>query len=163
MLLRSLLSGHVGRDTSAGFNVFGTMAPFEGNYVALDSGKRSANGTPALILHIRHPQESAQTLCAARDRLVCLLDRAGFGPRVRKWVIDPVGSSVHYAGTCRMHASPKFGMLDRWSRLHAVPNVVVADSAAFTTGPEKNPVLTAMALAARASQRLADDMRSGAV
>jgi choline dehydrogenase-like flavoprotein len=163
MLFRSLLSGHVGRDTSAGFNVFGTMAPSEGNYVALDSGKRSTNGTPALILHIRHPPESAQTLCAARDRLVCLLDRAGFGARVRKWVIDPVGSSVHYAGTCRMHASPKFGMLDRWSRLHAVPNVVVADSAAFTTGPEKNPVLTAMALAARASQRLADDLRNGVV
>ena len=62
-----------------------------------------------------------------------------------------------------MHASPKFGMLDRWSRLHAVQNVVVADSAAFTTGPEKNPVLTAMALAARASQRLVDDLRAGVV
>jgi hypothetical protein len=34
-----------------------------------------------------------------------------------------------------MHASPQFGMLDGWSRLHAVRNVVVADSAAFTTGP----------------------------
>jgi choline dehydrogenase-like flavoprotein len=60
-----------------------------------------------------------------------------------------------------MHSSPQFGMLDRWSRLHEVPNVAVADSAAFTTGPEKNPVLTAMALAARASQRLADDLRAG--
>ncbi len=70
---------------------------------------------------------------------------------------------MHFAGTCRMHASPQFGMLDKWSRLHAVPNVVVADSSAFTTGPEKNPVLTAMALAARASQRLVDDMRSGTI
>jgi choline dehydrogenase-like flavoprotein len=60
-----------------------------------------------------------------------------------------------------MHASPRFGMLDRWSRLHAVRNVIVADSAAFTTGSEKNPVLTAMALSARASQRLVDDLRSG--
>jgi choline dehydrogenase-like flavoprotein len=39
--------------------------------------------------------------------------------------------------------------------------VVVADSAAFTTGSEKNPVLTAMALSARASQRLVDDLRAG--
>jgi choline dehydrogenase-like flavoprotein len=45
--------------------------------------------------------------------------------------------------------------------MHAVPNVVVADSAAFTTGPEKNPVLTAMTLAARASERLARDLKSG--
>ena len=60
-----------------------------------------------------------------------------------------------------MHASRQFGMLDRWGRLHAVRNVVVADSAAFTTGPEKNPVLTAMALSARASQRLLDDLCAG--
>jgi choline dehydrogenase-like flavoprotein len=54
-------------------------------------------------------------------------------------------------------------MLDAWNRLHRVPNVVVADSAAFTTGPEKNPVLTAMALSARASDRLAADLRNGSL
>ena len=70
---------------------------------------------------------------------------------------------MHFAGTCRMHDSPRLGMLDAWSRLHAVRNVVVADSSAFTTGPEKNPVLTAMALAARASDRLAHDLRAGAI
>jgi choline dehydrogenase-like flavoprotein len=47
--------------------------------------------------------------------------------------------------------------------MHAVPNVAVADSAAFTTGPEKNPVLTAMALAARAGDRLGKDLRAGNV
>jgi choline dehydrogenase-like flavoprotein len=66
-----------------------------------------------------------------------------------------------YAGACRMHASPKFGMLDAWNRLHAVRNVVVADSSAFTTGPEKNPVLTAMTLAARGTDRLARDLHVG--
>jgi len=45
--------------------------------------------------------------------------------------------------------------------LHAVPNVVVADSAVFTTGPEKNPVLTAMALGARAGHHLAQQIRAG--
>jgi choline dehydrogenase-like flavoprotein len=72
-----------------------------------------------------------------------------------------VGNSNHYGGTCRMHASPRFGMIDRWSRLHAVQNVAVADSAAFTTGPEKNPVLTAMSLAARAGDRLAEELKAG--
>ena len=42
-------------------------------------------------------------------------------------------------------------------------NVVVADSSAFTTGPEKNHVLTAMALAARATHRLAEDLRTGLI
>jgi choline dehydrogenase-like flavoprotein len=60
-----------------------------------------------------------------------------------------------------MHASPRFGMLVAWNRIHSVPNVAVVDSSAFTTGPEKNPVLTAMALAARAGQRLAEELRAG--
>ena len=47
-------------------------------------------------------------------------------------------------------------MLDRWNRMHEVPNVVVADSSCFTTGPEKNPTLTAMAIAIRAADHLAD-------
>jgi choline dehydrogenase-like flavoprotein len=60
-----------------------------------------------------------------------------------------------------MHASPRYGMLDGTGRMHAVRNVVVADSSAFTTGPEKNPVLTAMSLSARASRKLADDIEAG--
>jgi choline dehydrogenase-like flavoprotein len=51
--------------------------------------------------------------------------------------------------------------LDGWSRMHVVSNVVVADSSAFTTGPEKNPVLTSMTLVARASDRLASEIKSG--
>jgi len=52
-------------------------------------------------------------------------------------------------------------MLDAWNRLHAVRNVAVVDASAFTTGPEKNPTLTAMALAARAMDHLAADLKSG--
>ena len=162
-LIRSVLTGRPGQLASCGFSVFGTMAPDPRNFVALDPARTSADGTPALNLHISYPPESLETLTTTRDHVLELLERAGLRPRTDVWKIDPVGSAIHYAGTCRMHASPRFGMLDRWSRLHAVPNVVVADSAAFTTGPEKNPVLTAMALAARGSRRLAEDMRTGVI
>jgi choline dehydrogenase-like flavoprotein len=60
-----------------------------------------------------------------------------------------------------MHHSPKYGVVDAWSRVHGVPNVIVADSSVFTTNPEKNPVLTSMALAARAAQKLAGELTSG--
>jgi choline dehydrogenase-like flavoprotein len=105
--------------------------------------------------------ESRVALDQARDDLLDILVRAGRGPRLRDWYVEPVGESKHYGGTCRMHASPRFGMLDRFSRMHAVRNVAVADSSAFTTGPEKNPVLTAMTLAARAGHDLAEDLRAG--
>jgi choline dehydrogenase-like flavoprotein len=163
MIVKSFTTGHPGRLPTFGCNVFGTMAPVETNYVDLDASRTSDDGMPGLRLNVRHPSEAVTALESARDQLVTLFAEARLAPSVRTWLIEPVGGAVHFAGTCRMHASPRYGMLDKWSRMHAVPNVVVADSAAFTTGPEKNPVLTAMALAARASQRLVDDMRAGQV
>ena len=47
--------------------------------------------------------------------------------------------------------------------MHDVTNVAVVDSSAFTTGAEKNPTLTAMALALRAADRLADDLAAGRI
>jgi choline dehydrogenase-like flavoprotein len=160
-LAQSLLKGHPGSLASAGFSVFGTMAPTPENSVGLDPTRHSNDGTPAVVLDIRYPQESFAALESARDRLVELLAEAGVDPRVDVWHLEPVGGAHHFAGSCRMHADRRYGMLDAWSRLHAVRNVVVADSAAFTTGSEKNPVLTAMALAARGARRLAEDLRTG--
>jgi choline dehydrogenase-like flavoprotein len=145
-----------------GFSVFGTMAPTKDNWVALDRTQSIEPGARArLNLHVSHPTEAKEALEKARDDLSEILARAGLKPRIRIWNIEPAGESKHYGGTCRMHASPNFGMLDRWNRLHAARNVAVVDSAAFTTGPEKNPVLTAMALAARAADRLAEDVKTG--
>ena len=138
------------------------MAPRPENGVALDPARPIAYGRPGLSLHVRNPPESLALLDQTRDQILEMLSTAGLAPRPRVWKVEGPGRAVHFAGTCRMHTSPRLGMLDGWSRLHAVPNVAVADSAAFTTGPEKNPVLTAMALAARASDRLARDLQAGA-
>jgi choline dehydrogenase-like flavoprotein len=154
MIARSLIEGRPGRLSWLGFSVFGTMAPLRDNGVSLDaSGK--------LAVHVRQPPEARTALEHARDDATDILQRAGLEPRVRVWHVEPPGESKHFGGTCRMHTSPQFGMTNAWSRLHAVPNVVVADSSVFTTGPEKNPVLTAMALAARAGRRLADELKAG--
>ncbi len=161
MLARSLLRGTPGRLPWIGFSVFGTMAPIRDNWVALDSQHSGADRAPTLRLNITHPPEARAALDKARDDMTDALGRAGLEPRVRVWHIDPAGESKHYGGTCRMHASPRFGMLDGWNRMHAVSNVAVVDSSAFTTGPEKNPVLTAMAIAARAGHHLAEDLKAG--
>jgi choline dehydrogenase-like flavoprotein len=163
IVARSIVSRHPGKLRWIGFSIFGTMAPTRDNGVFLDADNRLPDGTPGVKLHIRHPGEARTTLEKARDELKDLFGRAGYAPTMRVWKIENPGNSNHYGGTCRMHESPRYGMLDAWNRLHAVPNVAVVDSAAFTTGPEKNPVLTAMALAARAGDRLALDLRSGTV
>jgi choline dehydrogenase-like flavoprotein len=161
LLARSLLRGRPGALPWMGFNVFGTMAPTRDDWIAREGAPARPDGTPPLRIHLSHPPAAKQALEKVREDLVSVLERTGLKPRVRIWHLEPPCASVHYGGTCRMHASPQFGMLDARSRLHAVPNVVVADSAAFTTGPEKNPVLTSMALAARAAHGLAQELESG--
>jgi choline dehydrogenase-like flavoprotein len=113
------------------------------------------------VLNIRLPEQAITVLEQARDQILSLLDRAGFEPKMSVWKIESAGSANHYAGTCRMHARQEFGMLNAWGRMHVADNMAVADSSAFTTNPEKNPVLTSMTLAARAADRLASEIKSG--
>jgi len=163
-MARTVLSGHPGQTSRLGFSVFGTMIPTREDYVAIDrTGARAASqGRAPLLFSLRYPERAIRELERARDELLGCLERAGWQPRLEIFKVEVPGNSVHYGGTCRMHESPEFGVVDGNSRVHGVPNVVVADSAVFPTGPEKNPVLTAMALAARASDRLDHDLRAGA-
>jgi choline dehydrogenase-like flavoprotein len=160
-LAKSALRGHPARLEEIGFSVFGTVIPTRDDWVALDRERPRVGGTSALTLHLGRPAEAERVLEQARDELVALLGQAGFPARVRVWKVEPIGNANHYGGTCRMHASPRFGVIDRFSRVHGVRNVAVADSSAFTTGPEKNPVLTAMALGARAAANLAEHVKQG--
>ncbi len=140
-------------------NSFSTMIPLAENYVNFDNSTRDEFGFPQLDIHIQFRQEVRDFMTKAREQVLDLMDAAGYKGRVEKLVIKPPGASVHYGGTVRMHSSPEYGMLDRWNRLNEVKNVVVVDASCFTTGPEKNPTLTAMALAARASDYLAENLK----
>ena len=159
--LRSVASRHPGELPWVGYSVFGTMVPSADDWVRLDEQRRGPDGRALLELQVRHTTEARAALDRARDDVERLLTSMGFAPRQRVWHVEPPGESKHFGGTCRMHASPRYGVLDASSRVRDVPNVMVADSAAFTTGPEKNPVLTAMALAARGADRLAEELKRG--
>jgi choline dehydrogenase-like flavoprotein len=156
---RSMLERRLRRPQSIGFSLFGTMKPSRDNGVTL-AEERSGDAT-GLKLHIRYEPEVFQALEQARTQIMEMLVKAGMKPEQRVWKIEAAGWSNHYGGTCRMHSSEKYGVLDAFGRVHNVPNVVVADSSAFTTGPEKNPVLTSMSLSARAADKLARELKSG--
>jgi choline dehydrogenase-like flavoprotein len=157
---KSLFSGRPGRTRQLGFSVFGTMIPTAEDGISLLPGA-GLHGRARLGLTLRHPPAAIRLLEAARDELLTLLRDAGWAPELAAFHVEPPGTSVHYGGTCRMHHSPIHGVVDARCRVFGAPNVVVADSSVFTTGPEKNPVLTAMALSARASQLLADELYTG--
>jgi choline dehydrogenase-like flavoprotein len=145
-----------------GVQVFAGMRPRAENCVNPDGTAKDSFGLPQLDVSIRFAFEELGAVEASRKQLLDIMSQAGFA-----CTLDPVepqlfpGHAVHYGGTIRMHSSPKYGVLNEWNRPFDVPNLVVADSSCFTTNTEKNPTLTAMALAARAADRLAADLRSG--
>jgi choline dehydrogenase-like flavoprotein len=76
---------------------------------------------------------------------------------------DVLGSAIHEHGTCRMGDDPKRSALNGYCQSHEVKNLFVVDGAAFTTASEKNPTLTILALAWRATDYLAAEMKAGRV
>jgi choline dehydrogenase-like flavoprotein len=142
--------------------VFGTMVPTERQHVRPDSVLKDPFGRPKLSICLQYDDTVAKNMSTARDHLLTLMEDAGYrgALKLTPTRITP-GSSVHYGGTIRMHQSPQYGMLDSWNRLHEISNLLVVDASCFTTGPEKNPTLTAMALAARAADRLVQDLSRG--
>lgn len=144
-----------------GVQVFGTMTPSEDHVIRLSANRVDRLGLPCVEINVRYDDAARTTLSDMRDRFARVFADAGAPVRVESvnWMPRP-GSSVHYAGSVRMHTKPDLGVLDGWNRVHTCPNVVVVDMSCFTTNPEKNPTLTAMALSARAARRLAHDLKA---
>lgn len=145
------------KTSAIGVQVFGTMVPDPEFTISLDE---STQERPTI--RFAYDDAARATIVGSRERLRDVLGRGGLEVRVDGPFHDlQPGDSVHLAGSVRMHEDPRFGVLDSWNRVHDASNVIVCDMAAFTTSPEKNPTLTAMALAIRAADKLADTNESG--
>lgn len=74
-------------------------------------------------------------------------------------IVDLIGD--HQMGTCRMGDDPTTSVVDRYCRLHEVPNVFVVDSSFFPTGFGLNPMVTVVANALRVGTWIVEQSRSG--
>jgi choline dehydrogenase-like flavoprotein len=149
------------KSSSFGVQVFGTMIPDEKYYVRPSINQKDEFGYPTLDVHIEFEPKVLANVVGAREHLLQLMDDAGHRAKIRDIVpqLFP-GTAKHYGGAARMHLSPKYGVTDGYNRLHDVPNVLVVDASCFTTGAEKNPTLTVMALAARSADQLARNLKA---
>jgi choline dehydrogenase-like flavoprotein len=80
-----------------------------------------------------------------------------------KELISRGGAVIHEIGTVRMGSDPKTSVLNQYCQSHDVKNLFVADGGPFVSNPDKNPTLTIIALAWRAAEYLAEEMRKGNV
>ncbi len=65
------------------------------------------------------------------------------------------------SGGRRMSADPRNSALNGFCQMRAVENLFVVDGSAFPSATEKNPTLTILALAWRATDYLANEMKKG--
>jgi len=68
---------------------------------------------------------------------------------------------IHEVGGALMGSDPSKSVTNAWSQLHDMKNVILTDGAPFASNADKNPTLTIMALAWRASDHLVAEMKKG--
>ncbi len=149
--------------TEIAFTTMGEVLPRYENFVRIDPGVRDAWGIPSLHIEQKYSENEYAMAKDAMETFSTLCDDAGFRVLARHAQMVPPGESIHDLGTCRMGADPKTSVLNAWNQSHDVKSLFVVDGSAFVSGGSQNPTLTILALARRASDYLAEQMRTGAI
>ncbi|HUS06325.1 MAG TPA: GMC family oxidoreductase [Bryobacteraceae bacterium] len=149
----------------SGFSMttMGEVLPRVENFVRINKEVADAWGIPAL--HIQHRYTENERNMAVDSMHVAeeLCHGAGFEVLAKHSQMVPPGESIHELGGCRMGVSAKTSVVNKFNQSHDVKNVFVIDGSSFVSGGSQNPTLTILALAMRASEYLAEEMRKGTV
>jgi len=154
--------------TGIGFAGRGEMIPNPDTYCEIDPDLVDQWGIPVLRFHFKWSEYELRQARDMQETFRAIVEMAG-GEYMTKTDIDGPypygilegGKIIHEVGTARMGADPKTSVLNGYCQAHDVKNVFVTDGAPLATNPDKNPTLTIMALAWRASEYLLDEAKKG--
>ena len=143
---------------------YGEVLPRRTNRISVDKTPLDRYGVPIARIEYEIGENEKKMTHAMYDTCEEILHAANAEilPFERNH-LDVSGGAIHEHGTCRMGADPKRSALNGFCQMHEVKNLFVVDGAAFTTATEKNPTLTILALAWRASDYMAEEMRAGRI
>ena len=141
---------------------FGEVLPYAHNRITVDPKRVDRYGVPLLQIDYRIGENERKMAEHMADTVEEIVKAAG-GVLVNyeRGKLDAMGSAIHEHGTCRMGADSKRSALNGFNQMHEVRNVFVVDGSAFPNASEKNPTLTILALAWRATDRLAEELQKG--
>jgi len=147
--------------TTVGVTGFGEVLPRADNYVEIDPTRTDAWGIPVLRFHVTWGENElrmVRDMTAAAEEMF----RAAKIEitRVRPGPLPP-GCSIHEAGTARMGNDPRESVVNRFNQAHDIKNLFLVDASVFCNSSEKNPTLTILALAMRASEYIVSERRKG--
>jgi choline dehydrogenase-like flavoprotein len=156
--------------TTIGFGGRGEMIPNADTYCEIDRNIVDEWGIPVLRFHFKWSEYELRQAKDMQETFRAIVEAAG-GQYLTKTAIDGQypfgieegGKIIHEVGTARMGADPKTSVLNGYCQAHDVKNLFVVDGAPLVSNPDKNPTLTIMALAWRASDHLLDEAKKGNV
>ena len=151
--------------TRVAFAGRGEMVPNEQSFCEIDPDVVDRFGIPVLRFHFKwsdHERRQARHMRETFAELITLMGGEPQSPGTRDASgISIGGSIIHEVGTVRMGDDPRRSALNGFCQAHDARNLFVCDAASFVSNPDKNPTLTINALAWRASEYLAEALRSG--
>jgi choline dehydrogenase-like flavoprotein len=154
--------------TTIGMEAMGEMIPNENTFCEIDPVAVDEWGIPVLRFHWRSGENEIKMAKDMQETFRAIVEAAGGtystetspdGPN--PYGLYGGGTAIHESGTARMGDDPKTSVLNKYCQTHDVPNLFVADAAAFVTCPDKNPTLSILALAWRASEYLLNQASKG--
>lgn len=148
------------RGTASNVTIMGEVLPRYENFVSVDKNVVDAYGIPVLHFECKYGDNEAKMLKHATDTFEELCHSSGMETLAKHDQPNPPGYSIHELGTCRMGDDPKKSVLNKWNQAHDIKNLFVVDGSSFVTGGYQNPTMTIMSLSMRASEYLADQMKS---
>jgi choline dehydrogenase-like flavoprotein len=142
---------------------FGECLPRFENLCEIDpDGLKDRYGIPQLRFNAKWGDNDLKMADAMYDSAEELLRAAGAEVLpYRRTPPPPPGDATHEVGTARMGNDAKTSLLNRFNQAHDVKNLFVVDGSGFVSLSEKNVTLTIIAMAWRACDYLADEMRKG--
>ncbi len=147
-----------------GFAGRGEMIPNDRSYCEIDPDIKDKWGIPVLRFHWEWSDHERRQAAHMQRTFADIIE--AMGGRVHGTVqtdgakaIAPGGSIIHEVGGAIMGSDPTTSVTNPWSQTWDVDNLIVADGAVFASNADKNPTLTIMALAWRASDHILERMR----
>ena len=139
----------------------GEMLPAADKFVELDANVKDKWGIPVLRIQsplhdndhamFKYIRQTYEEIFAAAKAVEVQLPKE---PSI-------AGHSIHEMGTIHMGSDAKTSVLNQFNQSWDVKNLFVMDGAAFASGTHKNPTLTIMALAWRASEYMLEQKKKG--
>jgi choline dehydrogenase-like flavoprotein len=146
------------------FDGRGEMIPNENSFCEIDHTVKDKWGIPVLRFHWQWSEHERGQAAHMQRTFADIIE--AMGGKTRHPIktdgaeaIAPGGSIIHEVGGAIMGSDPQTSVTNPWGQTWDVNNLYINDGAVFASNADKNPTLTIMALAWRASDHILERMR----